>query len=223
MLRRPTSFLTFAVLVALVLVDARHANAQVNLDSLRAAHTCESALRIVQLGHPDRKEDWAWSTLPGCGTAASGAARDAWLAQRAVSDTIQLAETFGRLWAFRDASLFDAAMSVASDNSAATESRVFSMMMLLEQLLDRPFAEYKYFAATPPTGVCRIGIVADRQIRVGTPLSTDARQRLRTLAQALQSDASAPPAVQSAGRCVDQALTIDDKVQAAKPIRPPVF
>ena len=90
----------------------------------------------MQHGNPDKKEDWAWSTLPGCGAAASGAARDAWLVQRTVTDTVQIAETFNRLWSFRDALLFEAAMGMAADASATDQSRVFSVMMLAEQLLD---------------------------------------------------------------------------------------
>lgn len=208
-------------LAATFALGASRVHAQVNLDSLRAAHTCAAALRIVELGHPDKKEDWAWSTLPGCGTAASAAARDSWMLQRTVSDTGQLSEVFTRLWTFRDASLFDAAMSVASDGSATAQARVFSVMMVLEQLLDRPFADYQYFSNTPPTGVCRIASVFDRPIHVGTPLAADSRTRGRTLAQSLAANASAPTTVQSAGRCLDQALLIDDKVQASKPIQPP--
>jgi hypothetical protein len=213
-------FSSCVALAALVTLSPR-ADAQVNLDSLRAAHTCEAALRIVQRGHPDKKEDWAWSTLPGCGAAASGAARDAWLVQRTVTDTLQIAETFSRLWSFRDASLFEAAMGVAADASATVESRIVSVMMLVEQLLDHELTEYRYFSTTPGTGVCRIGDVFDRQIRVGTPLAVDARQRAHTLAQSLAGATTAPAAVQSAGRCLDQALTIDDRVQAARPNRPP--
>lgn len=197
------------------------AGAQVKLDSLRAAHTCSAALLVVQRGHPDKKEDWAWSALPGCGADASGAARDAWLVQRTVADTVQIAETFNRLWSFRDALLFEAAMGIAADPSATDRSRVFSVMMLVEQLLDHELTEYRYFSTTPGTGVCRIGDVFDRQIRVGIPLAADARQRAHTLAQSLAASANAPAAVQSAGRCLDQALTINDRVQATRPNRPP--
>lgn len=112
-------------------------------------------------------------------------------------------------------------MHVAADASATVESRVFSVMMLVEQLLDHERTEYRYFSTTPATGVCRIGDVFDRQIRVGTPLAVDARQRAHTLAQSLAGATTAPPAVRSAGRCLDQALTINDRVRAAKPNRPP--
>jgi hypothetical protein len=213
-------FSSCVALAALVTLSPR-ADAQVDLDSLRAAHNCAAALRIVQHGNPDTKEDWAWSTLPGCGAAASGAARDAWLVQRTVTDTVQIAETFNRLWSFRDASLFEAAMGMAADASATYQSRVFSVMMLVEQLLDGELTEYRYFSTTPATGVCRIGDVFDRQIRVGTPLAADARQRAHTLAQSLAASTDAPAAVQSAGRCLDQALTINDHVQATRPNRPP--
>ena len=173
----------------------QRAGAQVNLDSLRAAHTCASALRIVRVGHPSKNEEWAWSTLPACGTAASSAARDAWLLQRSVTDTLQVASVFDRLWSFRDAFLFDAAMSVAGNASATTESRVFSVMMLAEQLLDRPFTDYRYFSTMPRFGVCRIADVFDRHIQVGTPLAPDARKRARTLAQSLAANSSAPASV----------------------------
>lgn len=212
---------TLAGSVALVSVAPVPLAAQVDMDSLRAAHTCDRALRIVALGHPEKKEAWAWSTFPGCGPAASGAARDAWLVQRTVSDTLQLSEVFGRLWSFRDALLFDAAINIAGDPSAAAPSRVFSVMTLLVQLFDTPSVEYGHFSTTSQFDVCRIGSVYGRQIQVGTPLAADARQRARSLAQSLAADASAPAIVQSAGRCFDQALLIDDRVQASKPITPP--
>jgi hypothetical protein len=203
-------------------LSAVRVGAQTRQDSLSAAHDCAAAARIVRHGHPDKKEEWAWATLMGCGAAGGDAAREAWLSQRAERDTAQLEGVFGRLWSFRDASLFDAAMSIAGDASAAPQSRVYSAMMLLEQLLDHDQPDYKYFSTTGEFGVCRIGSVFGRQIAVGTPLAPDARTRAHGLAQSLAADAAAPSEVRSAGRCLDQALTMDDRVQAKKPIqRPP--
>lgn len=205
------------IVLSLGVVGAARTDAQAG----HTAHDCSKAARIVARGHPVKKEDWAWSMLLVCGAQDSEAAHDAWLQQRSVSDTVQLEATYARLWSFRDAGLFDAAASIAADAAATPQSRVYSMMMLLAQLLDDTYPTYDFFISTGPFDVCRQSSVADRTIAVGTPLPSSDRQRARTLAKSLAADESAPAIVRSAGRCLDQALWIDDQVQAAKPIRPP--
>ena len=185
------------------------------------AKTCARAARIVEKGRPDKKEAWAWSMILGCGSDGSTAAKSAWMAQRTLSDTTQLAATFGDLWSFRDSALFGAAERVAVDPSATRQSRVYSVMMLLVLLFDDAYPEYGNFSTKEPKDVCRVGQVFDRVITEGAPLAPDARQRARALARALAADPSAPPEVRSAGSCLDDVFILDDRVRALRPLKPP--
>lgn len=187
----------------------------------RHQQQCEKARKIVERGKPDRKEEWAWSTVPGCGAGGGLAARDAWLLARTEADPARLEKLYSRLWSFRDASLFEAARTIATDPSASAPSRVYSGMMLVVQLLDREDPNYDWFTKAGAGGVCRIGSVDDRVVRTGQPLPPDARQLGLRVGQHLASDASAPAIVRSAGRCLTQAIQVDDEIRASGPIKPP--
>lgn len=206
-----------ALVAGMCLAGASGAAAQSN----KLEHDCKKAVKIVERGKPDRKEEWAWSTVLGCGAEGGTAARDAWLQMRTETEPRQLEALYGRLWSFRDGALFDAAQSVATDASASPESRVYSAMLLLVLLFDRRDPEYDYFISVGKYGVCRVGSVDDRVIFSGSPLPADARERVRLVGRQLQSDVSGPAIVQSAGRCLDQTLLIDDRVRARQPIAPP--
>ena len=184
-------------------------------------HNCKKATQIVAKGKPDKKEEWAWAMVLGCGAEGGAAARDAWLTVRTVTDTSELEALYSRVWSFRDAALFEAARSTLGDASASAQSRVYSAMMLIVQLFDEDYPTYADFASTGPNRVCLIGDVYGRIIATGTALPADAQQRARFVAKGVLSSASAPAIVQSAARCVVQTLDIDDRVQASKPIVPP--
>lgn len=206
-----------AVLTALSLANAPHATAQAD----RHQHDCKKAVHIVERGKPEKKDDWAWSTVLGCGAEGGVAARGAWLQARSETDTAQLEALYSRLWSFRDAALFDAARSLATDASASAQSRVYSSMLLIGLLLDNKDPQYGFFTTVGTYGVCRVGSVYDRSIADGTPLPSDARELVRSVGRQLQAETSAPAIVQSAGRCVDQTLMIDDRVRARGAIVPP--
>lgn len=215
--RTTLKYLAIISVVSIAGADVSNGNAQVD----KQEHNCKRATQIVEKGKPDKKEEWAWATVVGCGAAGGIAAHDAWVQTRAETDTSQLEALYSRLWSFRDAALFDAARSIMTDASASPQSRVYSAMLLLVQVFDDRNPAYKYFINTGTYGVCRIAIVYDRVIVTGSALPADARQQLRAVAQAILSNASAPIIVQSAARCVDQEIMLDDRVQASKPIVPP--
>lgn len=209
-----TNFLLAAVL-------SGTAAACVGAQSDKNEHNCKKATHIVAKGNPDKKEEWAWAMVLGCGAEGGAAARDAWLTVRTVADTSELHALYSRVWSFRDAALFEAARSTLGDASASAQSRVYSAMMLIVQLFDEDFPKYADFTSAGPNRVCRVGDVYDRIIATGTALPPDARQRVRTAAQGVLSSASAPALVQNAARCIVQTLDIDDRVQASKPNVPP--
>ena len=215
----PTVLKFFAIISVVSIGGANVSNGAAQVG--RQEHNCKRATQIVEKGKPDRKEEWAWATVVGCGAAGGVAAGDAWLQMRAETDTSQLEALYSRLWSFRDSVLFNAARSIMTDASASPQSRVYSAMLLLVQVFDRRNPDYSDFVRTNTYSVCRIAIVYDRVIVTGSALPSDARQQLRAAAQAILSNASAPNIVQSAARCVDQEIMLDDRVQASKPIVPP--
>jgi hypothetical protein len=162
-----------------------------------------------------------WDVLPHCGAPGGAIAGKEWSKTRTLTDSTRLADAYRRVWSFRDASIFEAAASVAADRSATSKSRVYSMMLLVEQLFDDWDPTYDFFIATDTYDVCRIGSVAGRVIVTGAPLPADARARARRLARAVEADVGAPRAVRSAGRCGDQTIEIEERVEAAGPISIP--
>ena len=215
----PTVLKFFAIISVVSIGGANVSNGAAQVG--RQEPNCKRATQIVEKGKPDRKEEWAWATVVGCGAAGGVAAGDAWLQLRAATDTSQLEALYSRLWSFRDAALFSAARSIMTDASASPQSRVYSAMLLLVQVFDSKYPEYSDFVSTNTYSVCQVGSVYDRVIVTGSSLPVDARQQLRAAAQAILSKASAPIIVQSAARCVDQEIMLDDRVQASKPIVPP--
>ena len=207
----------YAIAAAALLASPSGTSAGAQVD--KSAHDCKEAIRNVDRGKPSKTEEWAWATVLGCGAAGGSAARDAWLSLRSESDTSRIAAVYDRLWSFRDAALFDAARAMMADGSARVESRAFSAMFVIAQLFDNLNPEFGYFVSTWPFGVCRIASVSDRTIQTGTPLPTDAKEQARTVARNVLADSAAPNEVRSAARCVDQILTIDDRVRARKPPR----
>lgn len=218
MMKLSTAAFGLAAVGALTTGTATRAAAQANPDSVRARVSCERAARIVRLGHPARKDDWAWSIISRCGRLASAAVASAWSAQATVSDTSQLrAVYYSPLYALRDSALFEAAAAVAADAKATPESRAYSVMLMQVQLFARDDPDYADYVDTGPYDVCRGAGTEDRGLSVGTPLPADAPSQARSIARALENDPSAPPAVQSAGRCLDQRFALEERVRALPP------
>ncbi len=190
-------------------------------DSARRTQACRNAVPIVARGKPETKDEWAWSTVLGCGAEGGVAARDAWLRTRMETDLRKIEELYSRLWSMRDATLFEAARSIATDPTAPAPSRVYSVMMLVAQLFDREDPTYAWFTSVGAHGVCRIGSVDDRVIYAGQPLPIHARQRGLQVGQRLASDARNPAIVRSAGRCLAQTIQLDDEIRSSGPITPP--
>lgn len=163
-----------------------------------------------------------WIHSPGEHAAAAGglAARDAWLRTRMETDLRKLEELYRRFWRARDATLFEAARSIASDPTASAPSRVYSTMMLMVQLFDRD-PEYSSFTSVDPSHLCLVGVVYDRSIYAGQPLPADARERGLQVGQQLANDARNPAIVRSAGRCLVQIIQFDDEIRSRGTIASP--
>lgn len=187
----------------------------------KAEHNCEKAAMIVGRGKPDKKEDWAWSTILGCGPAGGLALRDAWEMTRTSADTAELETVFARLWGFRDAGLFTSARSIFLDAGAAPESRVFSGMLMLSSVSDDTYATWAGMTGGRGDGSnCSLASVANRPSHVGMSLPNDARSRLDSAARQIAADRAAPEVVRRAARCIVSEIVAEDRAKA-NPIRLP--
>jgi hypothetical protein len=176
-------------------------------------HDCPHAVEIVRRGRPAAADEWAWARVFACGDAGRAAARDAWLALRSQSDASRMAEVHARLWNLRDSALFEAARGMLLDGSATDESRVYSAMLLLNQLYDHADPEYDAFSSTRAGDVCESAWVTDRSIVTGTPLPRNAGERARDAARHVLS-ASSPERVRNAARCLDEIVQRTERVRA---------
>ena len=205
-MRTPLTY--FALFAAMQVCVGADANAQ----SDKAVHDCKRAAQIVEKGKPEKKDEWAWATVVGCGASGGIAAHDAWIQARTVTDTSQLQALYRRLWGIRDSALFDAAQSIFVDQSASAQTRVYSAMLLLVQLFNDRNPAYADFVSTTTYSVCRVAGVQDRPFYTGTPLRASAMQIVRSAAQGVLTSSGAPAIVQSAARCVDQELMLNDRL-----------
>ena len=186
-----------AVLGAVLLASTSCEQSNASVDG------CEQAIETVRSGRlASPQDERAWSALPGCGSAAGFAARDAWTSLRSVSDTVRLARVFDHVRSVRDASLFAATFSVLLDSAATAPARVYSAMLALA--LVRPLAEpdYHVFSATGPHDPCLAASVPDRPVRDGARLPANGSEQATSAALRVMTDRSAPQAVRSAARCM---------------------
>ena len=172
---------------------------------------CATAAKIVARGKPQPKDDWAWSTVLGCGRAASAPVRAAWEATRTRADTLALGALYDRLWSLRDSALFDAAARIFADAAAAPQSRVFSGMLLLSSVSPHSHTSFGTItAATVPGSVCSRGFVVNPPANQGTALPSSARAQVHAMARHFAADRTAPRVVGLAARCIAEHIEIED-------------
>jgi hypothetical protein len=174
------------------------------------AHDCKTAIDIVSHYRPQPGDEWAWSMLQSCGPTGGVAARDAWRSLRTERDTRAIAAVHDALWTFRDSSLFDEARRFVADGGASPETRVFSAMLLVEQLVDGRLPDYATFSATDSIHSCGIAFVSDWSSSTGAPLPSDALNLARATADSVLTSPSAPPIVKQAARCLEGALVTEE-------------
>ena len=150
-------------------------------------------------------------------TRSQPAPSDAWRATRSTADTTLIARVYDRLVELRDSSLFETSRTLLVDRTASAESRVFSAMLLVTQLVEHADPSYGVYATTGPHDVCTIGSTNDRALRVGTPLPSNASELAQTAALRVMTSESDPSIVKNAARCMYEALQRDERVFAQMP------
>ncbi len=163
--------------------------------------TCyESADRVVN-GTPS-EDDLA--RLLNC-KAERGPAYAAYLQRLSpVSDTLVLRGPFEDAGLLRDASVFEALHTIAGNPGAAAPARVYSLIGIIYHEAGSTSLSYGEITSVGPAGTCPIGTLGgvEQFVKPGAPLPADHLEQSRSLASRLAEDATVPPTVRSAARCV---------------------
>lgn len=173
---------------------------------------CANAARIIEKGHPAKKEQDAFLTLMACGTVGSNALARGIGTYASDGDTLALDDFMRQADNWRDSTIMEAAIALATNSGATAESRVFAVRHLL--VLVHPYMRFSYggltsqdsAGSTPDLDVSTMGCPAslgsEAPDLVGTPLPADYAARIHTVLTSLANDASAPAPVRRAAHCM---------------------
>jgi hypothetical protein len=166
----------------LLLVRAQPIAAQVNADSITHRNDCRLASQVMSHGHPAGKREWALAILPSCGALGGQALSHALLGFRSASTWRSDQEDVVMVTSgFHDAAVFDAALEVAGDRAAGKAARIQSFRVLYYQLGWGRVDPYESFLAGAETTLYLP--LLDHVTRTGTPLPTDACERVENVAR----------------------------------------
>jgi hypothetical protein len=171
------------------------------------AEWCVRYERTLAHGGPEPELRKALRRVPGCGGDAWGRSVAGAVSRLRRSANVAELDPFWRVsvW-LRDARILSASLEIAGDNTASVPARVYALRSLL--MLGRPdlWPEYTEMAApvvgTRRPGGCHFGRRTGEFPYQGAALPPDTRSRIVAVANALQRDASEPPDVRAAARCV---------------------
>jgi hypothetical protein len=170
---------------------------------------CRFAAQVLTTGDPTPKMQWAVQVIPSCGDQGNiGTPIAAALTRlRASSDTGQLLPLRNATFGFVDGSVYSAAMSIATDDSASPTARAVNLLIVLTQVRRDAYVPYAALlsATMSETEFCPGGTTYDVPHLAGpVPLPPDAKTQALALAQRLQRNASLPTLIRVAARCVVQ-------------------
>jgi hypothetical protein len=161
---------------------------------------CGRAEMIANTGYPDKKLDWALSTLVSCGTTGADAAARALSTLRVVSDTTVLESLTRYLSTWRDVAIYRAGMQLASDVGATKESRVIAFSYLYSLLVTQSMGGYGDFARVS-NHMCQ-GSYLSEGFLDGRPLERDYVATLRGLGLRVSESKTEPREVRLAAACL---------------------
>ena len=192
-------------LAVLFLLDRHDAFAQGN--STNSIKSCSEATRFVQNGRPAHKQTAAIDYLARCGNAGATVVAGTVASVHDERDLNTLNEFFTLLYAWRDATVMQATITLAQDGSATVPARVFAITNLLR--LVNPGYQYSYAKLTEegvhaPHIPCVHGYasVGTSGAAFGQPLPADYESRIGAVLTSLSNDTSQPLAVRNAASCI---------------------
>jgi len=186
-------------LTAASILVADHAIAQADPDSLHLRNNCRLATEIIARGHPAPHEQWAYRIAPQCGSNAGRIIANKLIESRTSTDTAELRLLTAPAAQLHDASIFAASLEVAADKSASSVARPFAFRNLI--WLISYGADLGNFDPWRSSGLGCSGAVHDRPKYAGSPLPSDFRDQVRTLAYRVAHDRSEHPAVRKSALC----------------------
>jgi hypothetical protein len=202
---RPT---TFAAIIALCIVGSGRPSAA---QTETVERDCDKAAKIIEKGHPEKKEEWAYNYITRCGAEGARAVSAGMLTLRQQRDTSVLDAFMWQADNWRDATVMEAATQVATDVGASPEARVFAVRHLIGLLRPQIKFTYGHLTAssdsTQANGVvvyemgCRAALGSEGADVSATALPTDYVARIRSTLRGLRSDPATPTPVRNAAAC----------------------
>jgi len=193
-----------AALAAVLTIPAR-ARAQ---QTFTVPRDCAKVARIVDRGHPAKKQEAAYSALLSCPKESVNVYAVVYQDLRTSTDTAALEWLVTESTGWRDGQLFAAAAATADDPTATAEARTYALVALERFLRPRAYHPVLHPSASiRPDEVgsrtCYYESRSDVGQRDGpTPLPADAMSQLHALARRLATDPSAPPLVRRTAACM---------------------
>ena len=177
------------------------------------AKACEKAVKIVAKGHPAKKELAAFLTLTSCGTMAADALVTGLSRYTQETDPLVLEEFMHEIDNWRDRRIFNAVISLATNNAAAAPARVFAVRHLL--VLANPILLYSFKGlivivgevttsdadGTTTTTGCRAALISDPAGQVAYPLPPNFHTLIQSTLASLAASGSTPTIIRNAARC----------------------
>lgn len=194
--------------LALVLSGATPLRAQSSV-----AAQCEAAAKVIAKGHPATTDDWAFVELRGCGRAGARAFADGLGHYAGERDIDVLRRFMDRVDDWRDASIFDAALAMATNASATPQARVYAVRHLIALLIPQRHFLYDGLAkgldsVRAPDGGLRFNLACQSIVTAehsgtlsGDPLPPGYEARIRATLRSIADSPSTPAPVRNASRC----------------------
>lgn len=161
---------------------------------------CRLAQQVVVHGRPANKRDWALGQLNSCGALGGQTLAAAIPQYRMVSAPGGEMEKLVQSAAYlTDGNVFNAALVLAADESAAGAARVQAIRIAYHQLNPAIYQSYEAFLTNSlETRIVHSASITSEAPQRGTPLPDDALDRVIRVLHRILATASAPQPVRQA-------------------------
>ena len=163
---------------------------------------CRTALRIVEKGHPAKKEAWALAVAPRCPFADAVPALAAMVRSlRTEADTAALFEALAPTWRVIDVGLLLAALDVIGDNTATMNARIATTITLASQI-SHGMLVVSWSGVGSGVPGCEMGMTGSVNPTQGAePTAATLRSAVSRL-NAVASSQTVPTSVRNAAACL---------------------
>lgn len=175
---------------------------------------CDRAAKIIETGRPAEADKWVFNHSRRCGDRATKAFAAGIARYASETDVAVLEEFMTQADNWRDASIFNAMMQLATNNAATPQARVFAIRHLI--VLLQPTDLYTYAGLTrkadtttasgmtvwQPVGCYGQITSAPRGALRGAPLPANYESRIRSTLTSLANSSTTPEPVRYAAICL---------------------